>query len=165
VATLSRLGEPPPKTQHWNGKKPNTKPLRRGVLVRQGKTPNARRAIRLPDGLVDELRPLRGIGLVFHTRGGGPLDPPTIRNDHFYPLLKKVELPGIRLHDLRHLHATLLLAQGTDIATVSARLGHSSKAFTLSVYTHALASGQDQAAQSANRLLTQSGPDAVRETR
>ncbi len=131
--------------------------LARGLLlVRQGKTPNARRAIRLPDGLVEELRPLRGIGLVFHTRRGGPLDPATIRNDCFYPLLEKLELPRIRLHDLRHLHATLLLSQGTDIATVSARLGHASKAFTLSMYTHALASGQEQAAASANHLLTQS---------
>jgi len=133
------------------------------LLVRQGKTPNARRAIRLPDALVSELRNVRGVGLIFRTKTGGPLDPPTVRNDHFYPLLEKLELPRIRLHDLRHLHATLLLAQGIDIATVSARLGHSSKAFTLSVYTHAMAAGQEQAAQSANHLLTQTQAPAVRE--
>jgi integrase len=138
--------------------------LTRGLLfVRQGKTPSARRAIRLPDGLVSELRPARGVGLVFRTKTGGPLDPSTVRNDHYYPLLKRLELPRIRLHDLRHLHATLLLAQGTDIATVSARLGHSSRAFTLSTYTHAMVAGQEQAAASANHLLTQTQAPAVRE--
>lgn len=48
------------------------------------------------------------------------------------------KLPVIRLHDLRHTSATLLLAYGTDIETVSKRIGHSRASITLDVYGHAL---------------------------
>ncbi len=48
------------------------------------------------------------------------------------------ELPKIPLHGLRHTSATLLIAKGTDIKTVSERLGHSSTSTTLNIYAHAL---------------------------
>ena len=46
------------------------------------------------------------------------------------------ELPIIRLHDLRHTHATLLLAAGEPVMVVSERLGHTSATITLTVYQH-----------------------------
>ncbi|MFQ1002606.1 tyrosine-type recombinase/integrase [Modestobacter sp. SSW1-42] len=46
------------------------------------------------------------------------------------------QLPAIRLHDLRHTHATLLLADGVPVKVVSERLGHASPTITLSVYAH-----------------------------
>ena len=48
------------------------------------------------------------------------------------------KLPLIRLHDLRHTSATLLLSENVDIETVSHRLGHSKASVTLDVYGHAL---------------------------
>ncbi|MFL6027170.1 MAG: tyrosine-type recombinase/integrase [Friedmanniella sp.] len=45
-------------------------------------------------------------------------------------------LPVIRLHDLRHPHATLLLADGVPVKVVSERLGHASATITLTVYQH-----------------------------
>jgi len=57
-----------------------------------------------------------------------------------YNLTHEDKLPRIRLHDLRHTSATLLLASGTDIETVSHRLGHSKASITLDVYGHALKS-------------------------
>jgi integrase len=42
----------------------------------------------------------------------------------------------IRLHDLRHTHATLLLADGVPVEVVSERLGHASATITLTVYQH-----------------------------
>jgi len=45
-------------------------------------------------------------------------------------------LPVIRLHDLRHTHATLLLADGAPVKVVSERLGHASATITLTVYQH-----------------------------
>ncbi|SFU03336.1 Phage integrase family protein [Geodermatophilus amargosae] len=44
--------------------------------------------------------------------------------------------PVIRLHDLRHTHATLLLADGVPVKVVSERLGHASATITLTVYQH-----------------------------
>ncbi len=123
--------------------------LSRGVLiVRTGKTPNARRAVLLPAGLVERLRRVRGVGPVF-----AGVNPWTLRR-HLYRLTKKLGLPRMRIHDLRHVHATLLLSEGTDLASISARLGHSNKAFTLRTYAHALASGQERAAEVSDRILS-----------
>ena len=46
------------------------------------------------------------------------------------------QLPKIRLHDLRHTHATLLLAAGEPVKVVSERLGHANATITLTVYQH-----------------------------
>jgi integrase len=62
-------------------------------------------------------------------------------------------LPVMRLHDLRHVHATLLLKAGVPVHVVAARLGHADPAITLSVYAHVL---RDQASEVADvfaRLL------------
>ena len=95
---------------------------------------------------------VRGVGLVFHKKTGGPLNRKTLRRDYFYPLPERLNLPRIRLHDRRHLNASLMLQQGVDLATVSARLGHASKAFTLHQYTHMLSAGQEMAAEVGSQL-------------
>ncbi len=105
----------------------------------------------MPEELVRELKAIRGVGPVFPRANAW-----TIRKCHFYPLIDRLGLPRIRLHDLRHLHATLLLSGGVDIATNSARLGHSAKAFTLQTYPHAMALGQETAAKVASHLLAKS---------
>ena len=56
------------------------------------------------------------------------------------------KLPVIRFHDLRHSHATLLLAQGVSTKIVSERLGHSRTSFTQDTYQHILPGMQDEAA-------------------
>lgn len=53
-------------------------------------------------------------------------------------------LPVIRLHDLRHLHATLLLKAGVPVHVVSQRVGHADPAMTLRVYAHVLGVQADQ---------------------
>jgi integrase len=55
------------------------------------------------------------------------------------------ELQGLRPYDLRHLHASLLLARGVSLRTVSERLGHSDPGFTLSTYTHVVPGTQEAA--------------------
>jgi integrase len=56
-------------------------------------------------------------------------------------------LPVIRLHDLRHTHATLLLANREPVKTVSERLGHASATITMQVYAHVLPGSQREAAE------------------
>jgi integrase len=55
-------------------------------------------------------------------------------------------VPAIRLHDLRHTHATLLLADREPVSNVSQRLGHASEVITLTIYSHVLPGDQKRAA-------------------
>ena len=64
----------------------------------------------------------------------------------------RLGLPRITPHGLRHLHASLLLAQGLALPEVSERLGHSSPAITMQVYAHALR--QDRAVEAIERVLS-----------
>ncbi|MFT6803641.1 MAG: integrase [Nitriliruptoraceae bacterium] len=66
----------------------------------------------------------------------------------FRRLVREFELPVIRLHDLRHTHASLLLEQGVSAKVVSERLGHTTIAMTMDIYAHLLpAMDQDAAAK------------------
>ncbi len=98
-----------------------------------------------------------GLGLVFHTRNGTTLNLNNLRFQDFWPTIKRAGLPRVRIHDLRHFHASLLLANGVDIASVAGRMGHASKSFTLATYGHEMPGGQERAAAVANQLLTQTG--------
>lgn len=62
-------------------------------------------------------------------------------------------LPMIRLHDLRHTSATLLLSQGVDIETVAKRLGHKDASVTLDVYGHAMESMDEVASNKLEDML------------
>ena len=62
-------------------------------------------------------------------------------------------LPEIRLHDLRHTPATLLLAKGVPVKVVSERLGHASPTITLQVYAHVMPGNQRDAADLFARLV------------
>ena len=64
-----------------------------------------------------------------------------------------LNINGVRLHDLRHLHATQLLAAGVPVRTVSGRLGHANAATTLNVYAHFLEASDRQAADVIAGLL------------
>ena len=55
-------------------------------------------------------------------------------------------VPSIRLHDLRHTHATLLLLAREPVHVVSQRLGHASAVITMTVYAHVLPGSQREAA-------------------
>ncbi len=62
-------------------------------------------------------------------------------------------LPEPRFHDLRHTHATTLLARGHSIKAVSQRLGHASIEITLKVYAHVLPTDDAALADGLDRML------------
>jgi integrase len=62
-------------------------------------------------------------------------------------------VPGIRLHDLRHTHATVLLLAREPVHVVSQRLGHASPVVTMTVYAHVLPGNQRDAANTFARLV------------
>lgn len=63
------------------------------------------------------------------------------------------KLPKIRLHDLRHTSATLLLSKNTDIETIARRLGHSKPSVTLDIYGHALPENDKQASAALEAMF------------
>jgi len=61
--------------------------------------------------------------------------------------MDEIGMPEITLHSLRHTHASMLIAAGVDILTISRRLGHANPTITLSVYGHLIHGTDDRAAQ------------------
>jgi integrase len=64
----------------------------------------------------------------------------------FEKAVRTSEQPRIRLHDLRHTHATLALQAGIHPKVVSERLGHANISITLDVYSHAIPAMEEEAA-------------------
>jgi integrase len=91
-------------------------------------------------------------GLVFTMSDGSGWHPDVITRA-FRRLVDQTNLPRIRLHDLRHTHATHLLAAGTNVRVTSERLGHASVSFTLDVYGHMLPGQQADAAAAVSALV------------
>src|SRR5262249_52406679 len=84
---------------------------------------------------------------------GRPSDVNNLRHSWWYSLLTWAGLPRIRIHDLRHTCATLLLARGINVKVVSEMLGHANIAITLSIYGHVLPHLQQHAAATMDELL------------
>jgi integrase len=90
--------------------------------------------------------------LIFCRADGVPYSPGYI-SAQFKAQAKAAGLPTIRLHDLRHTHASLMLQQGVHPKVVSERLGHGSTAFTMDVYAHTTPALHADAAESVAALL------------
>ncbi|MEW6338257.1 MAG: tyrosine-type recombinase/integrase [Acidobacteriota bacterium] len=138
---------------------------------RPPKTDNARRIVHLPPSAIAALIERRGdveheqeqaekAGVwkggtdpyFFGTHYGTPTNPRSLLRD-FRAITLRAGVPPIRFHDLRHTHASLALAQRESPASLAARLGHHSPAFTLEIYSH-LVPGQERApAEAVERLL------------
>jgi integrase len=84
-------------------------------------------------------------GLVFPRGDGRPANPSTVTHE-FADLLERAGLPHVRLHDLRHTMATLLLAAGAHPKVVQERAGHATVGITLDLYSHVQPTLQDEAA-------------------
>ncbi len=140
-----------------------------GWYFDQPKTDRSRRIIPLPASVVRQLVEHKRhqneerlkVGpewqqndLVFCTEIGSPIYAHNLIKRHFKPALKRAGLPQtIRLYDLRHTTATLLLLAGENPKVVSERLGHASITLTLDTYSHVLPDMQKAAAEKLEKLL------------
>lgn len=134
--------------------KPKTSGSRRKVML----TPTAIAALKAHHVRQLEEHLQAGSGwqetdLVFSNTIGKSLDPTNVYKYQYRPLIRKAGLPLIRLHDLRHTAATLLLLSGTHPKVVSELLGHSSINITLNLYSHVLPDMQASATSAMERLL------------
>ena len=78
----------------------------------------------------------------------------TTINHWFSKWIAKTDLPQITFHGLRHSNASVLIAHGTNIATVSKRLGHSRISTTSDIYTHAIGKMDYEAANMLDSIFT-----------
>ncbi len=83
--------------------------------------------------------------VVFSHPDGSPIRPNSVTRA-FTTLARSIGLEGVRFHDLRHAHASLMLRQGVHPKIVSERLGHSTITMTLEIYSHVLPGLQEAAA-------------------
>jgi integrase len=138
------------------------------LTTKRPKTEAGVRRITMPDIVVDALRDHRrhqleqrvalGLGrlpddaLVFPALDGGP-SRRTGLSIEWGETVDVLGLPDITFHELRHTHASQLIAAKVDIVTVSKRLGHSNPAVTLRVYSHLFEQNDAAAADAINASL------------
>jgi integrase len=141
--------------------------LRTGVEVKEPKTDKGRRVIALPPLVGEALRRHREeqqlqkltLGPLWQDSGRVVTMPdgtgmsPNYLTKAFIKLCRHQELPPVRLHDLRHSHASQLLKAGVPLTAVSARLGHSSVTVTGTIYAHLLGGMDEDAAQRVDSAL------------
>jgi integrase len=144
-------------------------PCGKEVLVSEPKTACGRRVVALDPQTVAVLKGQAArqlqeqqdaewteTDLVFTNEGGQALHPWAVSR-FFRAAVKRALLPEIRLHDLRHTHATLALQAGIHPKVVSERLGHATVSITLDTYSHAIPAMQEEAAvRIANLVLVAS---------
>lgn len=90
---------------------------------------------------------------VFTRDNGKPLHPDTVTN-WFNKFIAKNNLPPACVHSLRHTNATLMIASGIDVRTVSKRLGHAQTSTTTNIYAHAIRTADEIAAEAIDDILT-----------
>lgn len=98
-------------------------------------------------------------GLVFSQENGRAYDPAKVTKT-FSALVAEAGLRHIRLHDLRHGQASLMLAAGIPVEVVSKRLGHSSITVTMDTYSHLLEGVGRRAAEAAMGLVPRTNSPA-----
>jgi integrase len=133
-----------------------------GIRVKGPKTRKGRRTISLPAHTVAELqthwraqqeqRLALGMGRAppdspVLATFDGKLQSPDAVTIAWRRAMAAIGMSGITLHSLRHTHASMLIASGMDILTISRRLGHASPTITLGTYGHIIHGADDQAAK------------------
>ena len=141
--------------------------LRGEIAFVEPKSKRSRRSVALPEVVTAALKAHRvrqleewmvagrrweESGLVFRTCLVTALDPRKVTRA-FHKLLVDAGLPRIRLHDLRHTAATLLLAQGVSPRTIMEVLGHSQISLTMDTYSHVLPALLREAADLMDAVL------------
>jgi len=115
------------------------------------KTESSKRTITLDPRTLEVLKPCIDRASPFVFGGDRPLSITQLQV-RFTKAVKASGVPPIRIHDLRHSHATILINNGVNIVAVSKRLGHSSISMTLEIYTHLLQKTDDEMMQTIENL-------------
>lgn len=135
-----------------------------GVSFKEPKTEGSKRVISIPDELVLKLKKARSthnkyklVGIIEHDlvciNNSLNVVVPRVLISNWYRFLDKHNIRRIRLHDLRHTHATILVLAGVDFKTISNRLGHSDIKMTMNRYSHVLEEMDRKASKNISNLM------------
>lgn len=144
----------------------------KGIFVDSTKTATSRRVIKISTSMMNVLKNFqehqncikeqlgdvwKNTNRLFTAWDGGAIHPDVI-TAWFQRFVKKNDLPSISLHSLRHTNATLLIASGTNLQTVAKRLGHANPTTTSKIYSHAIQSADEKAADTLQDILKPQNP-------
>ncbi len=142
----------------------------KGIFEDETKNRTSERVIKCPEAVFNTLQSFRAwqneqrlkaadqwhkTGRLFTTWDGKPLHPDTL-SGWFRDFVKRNGLPDVSIHSLRHTNATLQIAGGVPVTTVSSRLGHATPATTTRIYAHAIKSADEAAADTLQNILAPS---------
>ncbi len=152
--------------------------IRKEFIIKEPKTLHSKRAVSLSPSLATLLREYRedqelmrkqmgstlnNEDFVFSWPDGRPMDPDVV-TQAFHRIAGQAGLKNIRLHDLRHTHATLMLKAGVHPKVVSERLGHANIGITLDTYSHVLPGIQEAAAERFDRIFEEVNNENLKES-
>jgi integrase len=139
-----------------------------GIFTKGTKTASGVRPIKLPVIMIDLIKKYKvwqtaerlklgdqwqDTGRLFTAWNGAPMHPDVL-SGWFEDFIKRTDLPQkIHLHSLRHTNATLMIAGGEDVLTVSRRLGHAQASTTTNIYGHAIQSTNAKASDTLENIL------------
>lgn len=140
--------------------------------LKDPKTANSNRVVAIDAHLMNDLlrwkatqaRYLLSLGIpqngdtpVITNEAGGRMDGDNL-NRWWRKFCKAHGFEGIRIHDLRHTHATMLVSSGLNIKAVSSRIGHASVGITLDLYSHAQREDDEKAAAIMGGIMAEPAP-------
>lgn len=135
------------------------------ILFKEPKTKGSIRTISVPAELISKLKKWKIKHNKYKLEGVLEYEELVCLNSCLRPFLqnalllsfktftKKIGLRSVRLHDLRHTHATILILAGTDFKTVSHRLGHTDIKITLNRYSHVLKEMDTKASENISSVM------------
>ena len=138
-----------------------------GLVFAPTKTHRSTRTIALHAGVVQQLKEHRACqtarrrelgplyddqDLVFAQADGRPVAS-EVMLDRFQRALRRAGLPSLRIKDLRHVHASIMLSEGVHPRVVQEQLGHASITLTLDTYSHVTPGIQSEAVQRVGEVL------------
>ena len=142
-----------------------------GAFVAETKTDAGDRVITLPPSMIRILRDAmwadvmeaqddpdawKGEGWIVRSRHGAQVNKDT-PSKWFRAFADAHGYQGVKFHDLRHIHATMLLQHRVDLQSVSSRMGHSDPSITLRAYADAMPARDQEAAATMDQLLIAGG--------
>lgn len=137
------------------------------LIIKTPKSDSSNRTLKISKNIIDMLKKhkvkqneiklqlgenYKNNDLVFCNKDGSMINPSTFSHI-FSDFLKKNNLPQIRLHDLRHTNATLMLKSNISPKVAGNRLGHSTVTITLDLYSHVLTDMDKEAAQKIDNII------------